>query len=251
MKTISIYNIKGGVSKTTTAINLASELATLGKRVLLVDNAPQSNATTGIGFNAKDMPSILEVMTKEVDIKDTIIKSNIENLDLLPSHIRYITGDSKIGAHAVRLLRALEKVDNNYDFCLIDNDPAINILSTNSLVASDYVIIPIRIDKYALDGFGYLINTIESIQEDYNPNLKILGVLLTQYEKNATVMKTLKADLEEKLGDMVFNTVIRKNIRLVESPFYGQPVSVYDKNCYGAKDYVSFTEEVLSRVEEK
>lgn len=251
MKTISIYNIKGGVSKTTTAINLASELASLGKKVLLIDNAPQANATTGIGLHAGEKPSILEVMTKEADIQDAIIETNIVNLHLLPSHIRYITGDSKIGAHAVRLLRALEKIKDNYDFCLIDNDPAINILSTNSLVASDYVIIPIRIDKYALDGFGYLLNTIESIQEDYNPNLKILGVLLTQYEKNANVMKSLKTDLEEKLGDMVFNTVIRKNIKIVESPFYGQPVNIYDNSSYGAQDYSSLTKEVLERVEEK
>ena len=251
MKTISIYNIKGGVSKTTTAINLSSELAAQGNRVLLIDNAPQANATTGIGLHAGETHSILEVMTKKVEIQDAITETDIKNLDLLPSHIRYITGDSKIGAHAIRLLRALEKIKDNYDFCLIDNDPAINILSTNSLVASDYVIIPIRIDKYALDGFGYLLNTIESIQEDYNPNLKILGVLLTQYEKNTTVMSSLKTDLEEKLGDMVFNTVIRKNIKLVESPFYGQPVNVYDRSSYGAKDYLALTEEVLQRVQEK
>jgi len=251
MKTISIYNIKGGVSKTTTAINLASILASNGYKTLLIDNAPQSNATTSIGLHAGEIPSILEVMSKEVEIKDAIVETKIENLYLLPSHIRYITGDNVIGSHAVRLIRALEKVQDNYDFCIIDNDPSVNIVSTNSLVASDYVIIPLRIDKFALDGFGYLLDTIKSIQEDYNPSLKILGVLLTQYEKNTNVMKSIKSDLESKLGNIIFDTVIRKNIKLVEAPFYGEPIYIYDANSNGTEDYVALTMEVLKRVQEE
>lgn len=248
MITISVYNIKGGVAKTTTSISLSSCLAAAGYKVLLVDNGPQANATTGLGKHAADIPCILEVMTKEVNIHDAILKTEVGNLSLLPSHLRYIKGDKIIDSNAVRLQRALEKVKDDYDFCIIDNDPAVNIISTNSLVASDYVLIPIRIDKYALDGFSYLIDTIEQIQDDYNPGLKILGVLLTQYKTRGNVFKNVKAELEEKLNDMVFKTIIRENVRVVESPFFDMPIDLYDKTSTGAEDYRNFTTEVLKRV---
>lgn len=248
MKTISVYNIKGGVAKTTTATNLSSCLAAEGYKVLLVDNGPQANATKGLGVHASEEYCILEVMTKEANIKEAIVKTKFDNLDLLPSHIRYIKGDKIIDSNAVRLLRALEKVKDDYDFCIIDNDPAVNIISTNSLVASDYVLIPIRIDRYALDGFSYLIDTIEQIQDDYNPNLKILGVVLTQYETRGNVFKNVKNDLQEQLKDMIFETIIRKNIKIVESPFFDEPIDIYDKNSTGAEDYKNLTMEVLERV---
>ncbi|MDR5659298.1 ParA family protein [Serpentinicella sp. ANB-PHB4] len=248
MRTISIYNIKGGVAKTTTTVSLAAILASKEKRVLLVDNAPQANATSGFGLYATESPCIQEVMLKEAEIEDVILETNVKNVHIVPSNIRYITAETKIGENPTLLAQALDKVKDNYDYCLIDNDPAINIITTNALVASNDIIIPIRIDKYALDGFSYLLDTISDIQEKHNPSLKILGVLLTQFETNAKVMKSMRKQLKEKLGNLLFNTAIRKNAKFIEAPFFCKTILEYDSNSTGVKDYESLTEEVCSRV---
>jgi len=248
---IAILTFKGGTGKTTTAVNLARECAKT-KRTLLVDNAPQANSSKGLGYpQTKDDITIFEVLSKQNPIREAIIKTEIPNLDLIPSNIKYIRRKVELGSHSVRLKNALKEVENDYDVIIIDNDPDYSIVTHNALVAANHVLIPIRIDAYALDGFDYLLEYVDEIKDDYNPDLKVLGAFINQYESNTNLMKSIKKQLYDSLGDLMLNTVVRKNIKLAEAPFTGQAIHDYDHKAAGAEDFRSLAEEVLGLVRTK
>lgn len=249
MTVIAIYNRKGGVAKTTTAINLAAALANNQKRVLLIDNAPQANATAGVGVNPSAQSGIAAWLTDRIPVEKVLIREVYQNLDLIPS-------DYSINTHSNFLDRFslsshLSLLANRYDFVVIDNDPTLDLLTENALYAADTILIPLRIDKFALDGYRELRQHLKAFEKETHSPLHILGILLTQYESRTRVMKGMRKELESSLGDLVFQTTIRKNIHLVEAPFLGRPIFDYAPRANGAIDYESLAQEVLQRTKKQ
>lgn len=256
-KVISLVNQKGGVGKTTTSINLSSSLGHLGKKVLLIDLDPQSNSSTGLGVNKSNIEnSVYEVITKECDIEDSIIKTKFKNLSIIPSMINlagvdielvqksFKNEDFKIGD---QLKVQIESIKGNYDYIIIDCPPSLGLLTTNALAASDSVLIPVQCEYFALEGVTQLLNTIILTQNKINPKLDIEGVLLTMLDGRTLLGLEVVEDVRKFFKEKVFNTIIPRLIKLVEAPSHGKPIIEYDEHSRGAEAYINLAKEVIER----
>lgn len=250
-KVIAIANQKGGVGKTTTAINLAASLAVLEYKVLLIDADPQANSTSGIGFELKNVKtSIYESILDEVSPQDIILNSEIKGLDLLPSHIDLVGAEIEMinQPNREKMMKLLiDKIRDNYDFIFIDCSPSLGLITVNSLTAADSVIIPVQCEYFALEGLGKLLNTIKIIQNRLNPELYIEGFLLTMYDSRLNLSNQVLEEVRKHFQQMVFETVIQRNVKLGEAPSYGKPIIMYDANSVGANNYLNLAREFLQK----
>lgn len=252
-KIIAIANQKGGVGKTTTAINLAASLAALEKRVLIVDADPQANATSGIGIdNRKIEHTIYDCLIEDFDPLKTIIRCEVDNLWLMPSNIDLVGAEiemlEKPGREKI-LKGVLSQVHDNYDYVFIDCSPSLGLLTVNSLTAANSVIIPVQCEYFALEGLGKLLNTIKIIQNNLNKELEIEGFLLTMYDSRLRLSNQVAEEVNKHFQQMVFQTIIQRNVKLSEAPSFGQPAILYDADSRGSVNYLNLAREVIEKEE--
>nr|WP_283689708.1 ParA family protein [Clostridium perfringens] len=250
MKNLSIFNIKGGVAKTTSTANFGACLSQNGKKVLLVDLDPQSNLTKLFKAYSMEDLSIADVLlNKNLDLHKVIKKTDFENIDILPANVNLAFAERKIlldvsRSQQNRLSKALESIKDEYDYCLIDCPPALNMITVNALCASHDVLVPIKIDKFALDGLEYLLDSIEEIKDEFNPSLNFKGCFITM-DSATTVNKVIKQELKNILGDKVFNTTIKQNVKVVESTFEECPVVFSSKKARASLNYIELSNEIF------
>lgn len=250
-KVIAIANQKGGVGKTTTAINLAASLAAIEHATLVIDIDPQSNTTSGLGIDSKTVTnSIYEIMIGSAEVSDSIRQTELDFLDLIPAHINLVGAEIEMIDREEReriLKRAIADVRERYDFVIIDCPPSLGLLTINALTASDSIVIPVQCEYFALEGLGQLLNTIKIVRQHLNPELDIEGVLLTMYDTRTRLSNQVAEEVKRYFDDRVFRSVISRNVRLAEAPSFGKPALLYDSTSVGAKNYLSLAREIIKK----
>ncbi len=248
-KIIAITNQKGGVGKTTTAVNLSAYLAEFGKRILLVDVDPQGNATSGLGIAKEEIVySTYELIIRKQDIGDVIISTDITHLDIIPANIQLAGAEIElvnILSRETVLKKSLSKITGEYDYIIIDAPPSLGLLTVNALSAATHVIIPVQAEYYALEGLTQLLRTIDLVKEHINPELEIMGLLITMYDKRTNISQEVAAQAKGYFGEKVFKTVIPRSVRLSEAPSFGKPINLYDPVSRGALAYRELAKEVM------
>lgn len=254
-KIIAIANQKGGVGKTTTTVNLAASLGVLEKKVLLIDADPQANATSGLGIEVDSVEKgTYQLLEHTLSAKETIVETASPNVDLIPSHIDLVAIEIELVDKDDReymLKHAIQEVRNDYDFILIDCAPSLGLLTLNALTAADSVMIPIQCEYFALEGLGKLLNTVKSVQRIHNTDLDIEGMLLTMYDSRLRLSNQVVEEVKKHFADMVFDTIIQRNVKLSEAPSYGESIIKYDASSRGASNYLNLAQELLKKNKEK
>ena len=252
-KIIAIANQKGGVGKTTTSVNLAASLGVLEQKVLLIDADPQANATSGLGLDVESVEKgTYEVLEHSASVKESIVPTNSPNVDIVPAHIDLVAIELELVDKKNReymLKEAIKEVQDDYDYILIDCAPSLGLITLNALTAADSVIIPIQCEYFALEGLGKLLNTIKSVQKVHNKDLDIEGLLLTMYDSRLRLSNQVVNEVRKHFDDMVFDTIIQRNIKLGEAPSYGESIIDYDATSKGAVNYLNLANEILKRNE--
>ncbi len=250
-KVIAIANQKGGVGKTTTAINLAASLAVLEYKTLLVDSDPQANSTTGNGFDLKNIQvSLYDCMVNDVPTSQVILETDTPNLFLLPSHLDLVGAEIELIHHPSRehvMRKALLEQRNEFDFIIIDCSPSLGLITVNALTAADSVVIPVQCEYFALEGLGKLLNTIKIVQTKINTELRIEGILMTMYDGRLRLSNQVVEEIKNHFAELVFNTIVHRNTKLGEAPSFGMPALLYDTESTGAVNYLNLAKEILQK----